>query len=382
MSVTWVRVGDVFERSREPVDIDESQTYPYIGVRSFAKGLIRYDPTPAAQLSKMQYFRLEPGCLVVSNIKAWEGAVAVSAPGDETRIVSNRFHTYRPTERIDLRFAFHYFASARGTAALSAASPGSADRNRTLGAKNFEKLTIPLPDLPEQQRIAARLDAVADAASTMSQRTHDVASIRDRILGQATSTTPTPLRELATEDRNFTPTDTAEMYSIAGVLGHGRGMLSRPPIAGSETTYAKLKHVRSGQLIFSRLKAFEGAISLVDAERDGHFVSPEFPVFDLDTSLVSPSWLIQLLHSRWAHDQIAGLSKGVGARRERLAAKDFLSLTIPLPPFPEQQRIADLLGRLDEVERLTAHRAQLAAALLPAARNEEFSRLLADAPER
>ena len=105
--------------------------------------------------------------MLLSNIKAWEGAISVSTEiVARDYVASNRFLSYMPRDgRINSSYLRHYFLSRRGLAQISAASPGGADRNRTLGRKRFEALEIPLPPRPEQDRVARILDSFAEQAS-------------------------------------------------------------------------------------------------------------------------------------------------------------------------------------------------------------------------
>src|SRR6266404_4822660 len=112
MTGDLTRVGDVLRLEREPANVDLARSYVSIGVRSFGKGIFHYEPTPGDKLGKLRFFNVLPNRLVVSNIKAWEGAVAVSAETDAGCIASNRFLSYVPIDdRIDIRWARWYFLS-------------------------------------------------------------------------------------------------------------------------------------------------------------------------------------------------------------------------------------------------------------------------------
>jgi type I restriction enzyme S subunit len=161
MRVCHVRAGDILNLSREALEIDQGGTYRQIGVRGFGRGIFDYDPVVGSQLGKLRYFTLGPSRLVVSNIKGWEGAVAVTSADETGRIASNRFLTYRTDHEVDVGYVRHYLVSEPGLDALGKASPGSADRNRTLSMKSFDKILIPLPALDEQRRIATHLDALS-----------------------------------------------------------------------------------------------------------------------------------------------------------------------------------------------------------------------------
>jgi len=153
-----VPVGELLELVREPISPEPHVTYRPIGVRSFGKGIFHYDPVDGSELGTLRWFTVRPGELVVSNIKGWEGAIAVSSAQEVGCIASNRFLTYRPSDdRADVQYIRHYFLSEMGLELLRRASPGSTDRNLTLGIEAFESIEIPLPSIAMQHRIATNL---------------------------------------------------------------------------------------------------------------------------------------------------------------------------------------------------------------------------------
>lgn len=152
-----VPLGDALTAARSPIELDDELTYMPIGVRGFGRGIIDYGPTPATNLGKLRFFDLAPSALIVSNIKGWEGAVAVTKESEAGRIASNRFLQYRARSGVDLSYLRHWLLSDDGLEALGSASPGSADRNRTLSIAKFEAIEVPLPSLVQQERIAGYL---------------------------------------------------------------------------------------------------------------------------------------------------------------------------------------------------------------------------------
>lgn len=162
------RVGDVLELSRNPVEIDPDKEYTAVGIKSFGRGLFHYPPTRGSALSKLRYFTFPSNALAISNIKAWEGAIALSSGSDHDAVASNRFLFYLPKRGVDIRYLHYYFLSEQGLRQIGQASPGSADRNRTLSIKNFENIKVDLPDLDEQRRIATKLDKLLNDYTSLS----------------------------------------------------------------------------------------------------------------------------------------------------------------------------------------------------------------------
>jgi type I restriction enzyme S subunit len=157
-----------------------------------------------------------------------------------------------------------------------------------------------------------------------------------------------PLRELLDLDLDVVTVEPERRYDIAGVYGFGRGVFGRSPITGSETSYRQLNRLHTEQLVMSRLKAFEGAISLVPDRFDGWYVSPEFPTFSCRQDVLDPAYLAYLC--RWPHfwTRLAASSTGIGARRERVHPEALLAIRVPLPPIKEQRQIAARLKALTD----------------------------------
>jgi type I restriction enzyme, S subunit len=162
--------------------IDMTKSYRQIGIYSFGNDIIRRDPVPGAELSKLRYFELPADALVLSNIQAWEGAIAMSSDVDDGFFASNRFLSYvRASEDVDLNYLRYYFLSYSGHPLIQGASPGTMVRNRTLGIKAFENLQIPLPGIDEQMRISSVLDEAYDVLAEIDRRQKEL----DALLGSA-----------------------------------------------------------------------------------------------------------------------------------------------------------------------------------------------------
>jgi type I restriction enzyme S subunit len=294
------------------------------------------------------------GELVVSNIKAWEGAIAVASDTEVGCIASNRFLSYGPIDgRIDVRYAAYFFLSEQGLPLIQRASPGSADRNRTLAIDRFENLEIPLPDPREQQRIVARLDAVLtrlgvgdkmlDRGVRLSNAVPVAAAHREDIshtAKRARGWSRVVLRDVLELELDQITVDPGASYPNVGILSFGRGLFEKEPIDGAVTSAKKLVRIHVGQFIYSRLFAFEGAYGMVDGGFDGYYVSNEFPTFALDAARLDPTFLAAYFRSPTVWRDLAGSSKGLGVRRQRVQPEAILDHDVWLPTLDEQRRVA------------------------------------------
>jgi hypothetical protein len=378
VTVEQVRVGDVLELQRRAVKVEAAAQYREIGLRSFGRGVFHKEPVTGVDLGGKRVFEIHPGDLLLSNVFAWEGAVAVAGPPERGFIGSHRFMTYTPQAEVDVTYLSQYFVSEPGLRQLQGAPPGSAGRNRTLSIRAFEDLVIPLPDLATQRHIAARLDtqrvihqAAVEATGRVVLRRQQ---LRDRLL---TADVRVPLVDMLVPVRSPVTVSSQGIYSTAGLLNRGRGLFARPPMAGSETKYRTLTMLRPGQLVYSKLFGWEGSVAVVPPAFEGYFVSQEFPVFDVrDQDLTA--YLAHAVRGSGFVDQMAGAASGMGQRRQRVNPDRFLAVEVPVPSRAERTRI---VGRLDAVERIVdvaKRRTALAEALLPALRTAEFARLAGD----
>lgn len=169
------RVGDLIELQRRKVDVEPETDYREIGLRSFGRGVFHKLPVSGFELGTKKVYAISPGDLLVSNVFAWEGAVAVAGESESGFIGSHRFMTWTPkSDCVNVHYLATYFTSKMGIDLLRAASPGSAGRNKTLSISTFENLQIPLPDMEDQQRIAqslqmqSRLSALHAKRSTLA----------------------------------------------------------------------------------------------------------------------------------------------------------------------------------------------------------------------
>lgn len=144
-------MSEVAPLVRRPVEIDLDGTYPELGVRSFGRGTFHKPDLIGAELSWQKPFLVQEGDLVFSNIKAWEGAFAVAGPDDHGRVGSHRYLTCVPVDGLaTAEFIWFYLQTHEGISKVQAASPGSADRNRTLGQSALEAITVPTPPVERQ----------------------------------------------------------------------------------------------------------------------------------------------------------------------------------------------------------------------------------------
>lgn len=375
------RLGELLRLARRPVDVDASGEYREIGVRSFGRGIFHKPPVAGAEIGTKRVFEINAGDLVVSNVFAWEGAVAVATEIDEGRIGSHRFMTWVPeSERVDVRYLWHYFTSDVGVALLRQASPGSAGRNKTLSIKAFENLPVPLPSRAEQLAIVESLDRLSDIERKMEEVRASQSSLvsnigRQFLAASGRDASSVALRDVLTEVRREVAVDPEETYPMVGVRSFGRGAFAAGPLAGDSTAYQRLRQVQHDDVVYPKLMAWEGAFAVVPSKLDAHYVSPEFCTFEVREDQVNVDFLRHLFSNAEFLARFSAGATGTNVRRRRLQPADFLDTALSLPPMDVQRRLAGQLGLVRDVKRLSEGQTEIAKAMPRAARNQIFSKL-------
>lgn len=381
-------LSDALNLSLDVVDVQSTQRYRIAGVYGFGRGLFERPTILGTETKYTRLTRLHEGTLIFSKLKAFEGAIAMVDARADGAFASAEFPTFRPSQDADSQYLAHVCRWPDFWALIADHSKGVGARRERLHPRDLLDTKIPLPDIEEQRRIAAHLDRTQLAAEQI-KRLRTSSEMRTSALFASLATQPQlapeerrnagwtkrRLGDLMTPASQSVPVDVASEYPNIGILSFGRGVFLKPPIAGDKTSAKTLNRVRTGQFIYSRLFAFEGAYAFVPPEHDGYFVSNEFPAFDVDADISRAEFVAASLRSSQQWQALASSSKGLGLRRQRIQVEALLRHELWFPPIDEQLRILDGLRRVVETRSLLASSSRLSAALLPSALNRAFAGL-------
>ena len=128
------------------------------------------------------------------------------------------------------------------------------------------------------------------------------------------------------------------IYTRLTIKTNNGGIVLRDQKKGSNIGTKKQKVVRSGQFVISKIDARNGAFGIIPEELDGAIVTNDFPVFDINETIINPVFLL-LITTTKAFIQFAQSCSSGTTNRQRIDIYQFLSLKIPLPPMEEQKAI-------------------------------------------
>jgi type I restriction enzyme S subunit len=125
-------------------------------------------------------------------------------------------------------------------------------------------------------------------------------------------------------------------YKFAGIKSFGRGLFESETRTTKDFAYRNLRRLRTGDFIYPKLMAWEGAFAMVTRQFAGMVVSPEFVVFRPKNDRICVEVLDTYFRSPVCLEDVGKASTGSNRRRRRLNPRAFLTLKIPVPS-PEQQ---------------------------------------------
>ncbi|MDQ6894888.1 MAG: restriction endonuclease subunit S [Acidobacteriota bacterium] len=138
------------EEHTEPVRF--GRKYPQVGIKSFGGGLFPKPSVAAEDTSYKAFNRLYSGALVLSQVKGWEGAIAVCPPELAGFFVSPEYRTFRciPGQAIPEYLAaivvLPWFWER-----LQEATRGVGARRERTRPESFLKLEVPMPTAAQQE---------------------------------------------------------------------------------------------------------------------------------------------------------------------------------------------------------------------------------------
>ena len=158
-----VALGEVLSLCLDAHAVEPEVTYPTLGVYGFGRGIItNKPPVQGNEIAASVLYQVRADQFIYSKLKAFEGAFALVTPDGDGRFVSNEFPTFdcRAGKLLPAYLAW-FFRRPSAWESVSAESSGIGARRERLHPDSLLTYKVPLPPLPEQRRIVARLDAVA-----------------------------------------------------------------------------------------------------------------------------------------------------------------------------------------------------------------------------
>lgn len=356
----------------QPCNVDINGTYPNFGIYSFGRGLFRKQPIEGQSTSANTLFRVRAGNFIYSRLFAFEGAYGIVDDEFDGFFVSNEYPSFA-IDRSQLLPAYlrYYFRLPTVWQDIGMGSKGVGSRRIRIHPERVLDHRISLPPLSEQLTIVARLDALTTKAehveAHLDAAEHDAGRLLAVRFRDAIADAPTlSMAEVAPLVRRQQSIDILGSYPELGIRSFGKGTFHKPPLPGSEVGTKRLFRIEPGDLLFSNVFAWEGAIAVAQAGDAGRFGSHRFITCCADPARTSAEFLRYYFLAGEGLAKIGNASPGGAGRNRTLGLEKLMALDVPVPPQATQQsfdRLQSAVAAL-KVEHAAIRAAN--AALVPA----------------
>ncbi len=354
--------------------------YRLLGVRLEGKGAFHRETVRGTETSASRLTKVQEGDVIYSRLFAWRGAFGLIGADLDGCYVSNEFPLFRVDEtRLDARYLNRWFQLPATWRRVEEDCTGSTPTTRNRFKEEFFlKLGTPLPSLPEQRAIVAHLDALADKARQLDAHLDAIEADADRLLAQqfsdAIANAPyRPMAQVAPLVRRQVIIEPDASYAELGIRSFGKGTFHKPAIAGLDLGNKRLFRIEAGDLLFSNVFAWEGAIAIARPEDAGRFGSHRFMTCVVNQHQVLANFLLYYLLSPDGLEKVGEASPGGAGRNRTLGVERLAKIEVPAPPLSAQQAFVDLQATVSALKARHAAIREANAALLPATLERLFA---------
>jgi type I restriction enzyme, S subunit len=388
MSAGWSKVslGEVLHLSDTSVPCSELGEVSLAGVYSFGRGLFARGPMLPSNTSYRSYNRLVVDDFVISQPKAWEGALARVTHDFDGWYLSPVFSTFRAdSSRLEPAFLDWFCKRKAVWTELQRNSRGIGARRETVSPETFLTLQIPLPPPAEQRRIVARIEDLAaeieKAKALRKQATGEAEALYSKLLDASFSSCGSQMTDIGEAFRvttGGTPSRSNPAYwggdvnwVSSGEVAFCRIRDTREKITrkGVEGSNAKIYPPSTVLLAMIGQGKTRGQCAILDCKAATNQNVAAIHVYETEHL---PEYVYWWLLSSYQRSR----ATETGTAQPALSGERVKRMPIPLPPPAEQRRILAELDALqaevDALKRLQAETAAELDALLPSILDKAF----------
>jgi len=388
----WVTLGDVLIEDKTPINPQEFPEKDFWlvtmdNVESHTGRLIKRVIVKGREIQSTKYVFNEEHILY-GKLRPYLNKVYEP---DGRGICTTEFVPFRVKDCADKRFVAIYLRSPWVVSYANSLTKGA--RQPRVRIKDLLDFPIPLPPLPEQKRIVAKLDEI-------HTKLEEAKRLAREAKGQAEKLMASALHEIFSkaEERGWEWVRLEKVINIRGNSGvkkklsqfdkvafipmeliPERGVFARYEVRDSNEIKS-YSYCEPGDILLAKITpSFEnGKQGIVPSDVPNEFAlatTEVYPIYVKDTNRLNRMYLFYLLRSTYARKILEEQMLGTTGR-QRVPKEAVLKLKIPLPPLEEQKCIVTYLDRINEkaqrLIKLYEKREREFEQLFPAILNKAF----------
>lgn len=353
MTKAWQqhKLGDLLTRSGEAAQPATDAEYKEITIRLWGKGVLERGRISGAAVNGRRFIARK-NQFIASRIDARNGAMGIVPESLDGALVTNDFPLFEVNRKHILPRYMGWLCRTPAFVDLcSRASEGTTNRVR-LKENEFLRLEIQIPETSEQQRIVVRIDTVQQqlqaADKLRSSIDRDIASLLAvRFQETLTQAKWLPMSDVAPIVRRDVAVDHQSSYAELGIRSFGKGTFHKPTLSGLELGEKRVYRIESGDLLFSNVFAWEGAIAVTQPEDAGRVGSHRFISCVPHDGLTTAEYLRYYFLTNEGMTKIRDASPGGAGRNRTLGLSKLMDLNVPIPSIEVRKAFVNLLRLLN-----------------------------------
>jgi type I restriction enzyme S subunit len=380
MTRAWplVRLGDVLLRHKDSLDIEDDEGYTRLTIRMNGQGVGIRDKVCGREIGTKRQFRVKAGQFLLSKIDARNGAFGLVPNDCDNAIVTGNFWAFDiSTDRVVPRFIDLLTKTTLFVDYSIKASSGTTNR-LYLQEEKFAEQQIELPPIEEQKKIVARIDTVQQkmqaADKLRASIDKDIASLLAVRFQETLKQAPLlPMREVAPLVRRNVQLEPNQQYKELGARSFGKGLFVKPDFDADAATWEKPVWIKVGDIVFSNIKAWEGAIGVAKPEHDGFIASHRYLTAVVKPEVALPEYLLYYLLSETGLTAVNEASPGTADRNRTTKQSALEAICVPVPLMAIQKQFVKLKYALEQAAEVRTKQMVSVEAMLPALCNQVLS---------
>lgn len=375
-----IALGDLLSQVNRFQSVQPEASYPLLGVRLEGKGAFLRETVSGTETSAARLNRVAYGDFIYSRLFAWRGAFGVIGHDLDGSFVSNEFPVFTAdSDRVCTSFLRYWFRLPAVWRRVEEDCTGSTPTTRNRYKEQFFlSLQVPLPPPAEQQVIVSQLDTLAAKVRQVNNHLDAIERDADRLLAarfrDAIAGAPMrPMAEVAPLVRREVSIELEGSYPELGIRSFGKGTFHKPPLCGADVGTKRLFSIEPGDLLFSNVFAWEGAIAVAQPEDAGRVGSHRFITCRVDPEVTSPEFLRYYFLTDAGLEKIGKASPGGAGRNRTLGLDKLMAIQVPTPSLVTQRTFEALQAKVAELKVRHAVIRQANDALIPATLERVFS---------
>ena len=348
----------------------------FLRITDIQNGGVNWDTVPYCLCNDadLEKYRLYPGDVLFARTGATTGKSFLVQECPES-VFASYLIRLRPNKGIEPSYLYWFFQTPRYWAQVREGTTGSAQPH--MNGKKLAEVSVLLPPLDEQRRIAARIDEFARRMAEINHRRSQMDDYAHQfLLGAYASISEDaplmPMSEVAPLIRRPVKVEPDVAYHELGLRSFGKGTFHKPAIMGAQLGSKRIFHIEPGDLLFSNVFAWEGAIAVAKPEDKGRVGSHRYITCIAKEGVAKASYLCFHFLTERGLQQIGEASPGSAGRNRTLGLKALENIQVPVPSFEKQVWFDALVTKLQAIRTAQLETQKELDALMPSVLDRAF----------